>query len=280
MKSSSRRLEWHVLVLLGAWATLAGCSAGFQPRNFSTSESLFRASLLEFQLKHWENAQIGFDRLTTDLSARDPLLASAYYYLALSHERQSAFLLAAQSYERVTDGFPDDTLAPVSMLGVGRSYQKMWRDPTLDPEYGQKAISILRALLSSYPDAKEVEDAKTRIALLEEWMAEKDYLTGMHYVRVRGAIDPAIIYFKDVVVTYPGTKAARLSWIKLHELYTRIRWKEDAAETCTAMWKAYPSDADVKLACGAQPPAAVATPSSVPLKAVDTVAAFARPAPR
>ena len=280
MKSRSLRIEWRVLVLLGVWTTLAGCSAGFQPRNFANPEALFRASLLEFQLKRWENAQLGFDRLTTDLSARDPLLASAYFYLAMSHERQSAFLLAAQSYERVTDGFPDDTLAPMAMLGVGRSYQKLWRDPTLDPEYGQKAISILRALLSSYPEAKEVGDAKTRIGVLEEWMAEKDYLTGMHYVRVRGAIDPAIIYFKDVVTTYPSTKAARLSWIKLHELYTRIRWKEDAAETCTAMWKAYPIDADVKVACGAPPPPSVATPSAVPPAAVDTAVGYARPAPR
>ena len=43
------------------------------------------------------------------------------------------------------------------------------------------------------------------------------------------SIDPAIIYFKDVVTTYPNTKAARLSWLRLHELYTKIRWKEDAS---------------------------------------------------
>lgn len=280
MNSRQLRFEWRVLVLLGIVAALAGCSAGFQPRNFSNPESLFRASLLEFQRKHWENAQLGFDRLTTDLSARDPLLAPAYFYLALAHERQSAFLLAAQSYERVTDGFPDDTLAPTSMLGVGRSYQKLWHSPSLDPEYGLKAVSILRALLSSYPETKEVAEAKTRIAELEEWMAEKDYLTGIHYVKVRRAIDPAIIYFKDVVTTYPNTRAARLSWIRLHELYTRIRWKEDAAETCTAMWKAYPADADVKLACGVAPKLPVAAPNTVPPAAVASIVGYARPAPR
>ena len=40
------------------------------------------------------------------------------------------------------------------MLGVGTSYQQQWRKPALDPEYGQKAVSILRALLSSYPDVE------------------------------------------------------------------------------------------------------------------------------
>jgi outer membrane protein assembly factor BamD len=261
---------------------LAACSGGFKPQDYATSEALFHASLLEYQARHWDNAQLGFERLTNDLSARDPLLAPAYYYLALTHENRGEFLLAAQAFQRVTDGFPDDSLAPRSMLGVGRSYQHLWRKPTLDPENGQKAVSLLRALLSSYPDAaKETADAKARIAELEEWFAQKDYLTGVHYVRVRGTVDPAIIYFKDVVTTYPNTKAARLSWLKLHELYTKIRWKDDAAETCSAMWKAYPGDADVKLACGL-PTAekAVATPAKSPTDTVSSPVAYARPGPR
>lgn len=277
----SLRGEWRVLFLLSMAATLAACSGGFRPQNYANPEALFRASLIEYEQEHWENAQLGFERLTNDLSARDPLLAPSFYYLAMAHERRGELLLAAQAFQRVTDGFPDDTLAPTAMLGVGRSYQKLWRRPALDPENGQKAVSLLRALLSSYPEAKEIEEAKTRITQLEEWFAEKDYLTGVHYVRVRKAIDPAIIYFKDVVTTYPNTKAARLSWLRLHELYVKIRWKDDAAETCTAMWKAYPEDPDVKKACGT--PTAdttVATPATIPPETVPTPVAYARPGPR
>jgi outer membrane protein assembly factor BamD len=92
-------------------------------------------------------------------------------------------------------------------------------------------------------------------------------------VKVRRAVDPAIIYFKDVVTTYPSTKAARLSWLRLHELYTRIRWKEDASETCQAMWKAYPGDAEVAAHCGAAPAeAAKADTAVVPSPPRDTVA--------
>jgi outer membrane assembly lipoprotein YfiO len=275
------RVEFRLLVLLAVATALAGCGRGFQPKDFATPEALFQASLLEFQQKKWDNAQLGFERLTSDLSSRDPLLAPAYFYLALTHERKKEFLLAAQAFERVTDGFPDDTLAPTAMLGTGRSYQNLWRRPSLDPEQGQKAASILRALLSSYPDAKETEDAKRRITQLEEWFALKDYQTAVHYIKVRPVVDGAIIYLKDIVTTYPTTKAARLSWLRLHELYTKIRWKEDAAETCNAMWKAYPGDAEVKLACGAAPAAAAdSTATKVPPVAVASPAAFARPAPR
>ncbi len=280
MTSKSFRVDWPVLVWLGVAAALAGCSPGFQPRNFPNPEALFRASLLEYERKNWDNAQVGFERLTNDLSARDPLLAPAYFYLALTHERRSEFLLAAQSFERVTDGFPDDTLAPTAMLGVGRSYQRLWHSPALDPENGTKAASILRALLSSYPDAKETEEARKRIEQIEEWLAQKDYDTGVHYVRVRRAVDPAIIYFKDVVTTYPNTKSARLAWLRLHELYTKIRWKEDAAETCTAMWRAYPKDVDVKSACGVAPADTAAAPTKKIGGAVPDAQGLARPGPR
>ena len=279
MNQRPNRVDFRLLMLLSVAAALAGCSRGFQPRDYANPEALFRATLLEFEKKKWDNAQLGFERLTSDLSSRDPLLAPAYFYLALAHEKRNEFLLAAQAYERITDGFPDDTLAPSAMLGTGRAYQSLWRRPSLDPENGQKAASILRALLSSYPESKEVEDAKQRIIQLEEWFAEKDYATGVHYVKVRRAIDPAIIYFKDVVTTYPTTKAARLSWLRLHELYTKIRWKEDAAETCTAMWKAYPGDAEVKAACGAPATDSTVT-TAVPPPGLLSPVAYARPAPR
>jgi outer membrane assembly lipoprotein YfiO len=278
MSHLPNRVEFRLLVLLAVATALAGCGRGFQPRDFATPEALFQASLLEFQQKKWDNAQLGFERLTSDLSSRDPLLAPAFFYLALTHERKQEYLLAAQAFERVTDGFPDDTLAPTAMLGTGRSYQSLWRRPSLDPEQGQKAASILRALLSSYPDAKETEDAKRRITQLEEWFAQKDYLTAVHYIKVRPVVDGAIIYLKDIVTTYPTTKAARLSWLRLHELYTKIRWKEDAAETCSAMWKAYPGDVEVKAACGTAA-ADTATATKVPPEAVTSPVAYARPAP-
>jgi len=279
MSPIPNRVEFRLLVLLAVATALAGCGRGFQPRDYATPEALFQATLLEFQAKKWDNAQLGFERLTSDLSSRDPLLAPAYFYLALTHEKKQEYLLAAQAFERVTDGFPDDTLAPTAMLGTGRAYQSMWRRPSLDPEQGQKAASVLRALLSSYPESKETEDAKQRITLLEEWFAEKDYQTAVHYIKVRPVVDGAIIYLKDIVTTYPTTKAARLSWLRLHELYTKIRWKEDAAETCTAMWKAYPGDAEVKAACGAVP-TDTAKSNAVPPSGITSPVAYARPAPR
>ncbi len=275
-----RRVEWRLLVLLSITAALAGCGQSFRVRDYATPEALFRAALLEYEQGNWGNAQIGFEQLSIDLSARDPLLAPAYYYLGLSHESDKQYLLAAQAFERVVDGFPEDTLAAAAMLGAGRSYQHLWRRPTLDPEYGERAQSILRALLSSYPEAKEAPEAAKRITDLDEWFARKTFLIGMHYVRVRGAYDSGIIYFKDVVNTWPYTEVAKESWLKLHELYTAKRWKADADDTCQAMWKAYPGDPLVLKACGpATTDSLRATESVVPPDSIPVVDALARPGP-
>jgi outer membrane assembly lipoprotein YfiO len=280
VKARPTRAEWRVLVVMSVMFALSGCHASFQPSHFANPEALYSASLAQYQAKHWGNAALGFERLSNDLSARDPLLAPVLFYLALTHEKQGEYILAAQAYQRVSDSFADDTLAPAAVLGEGRAYQQMWRKPSLDPEDGEKAISTFRTLLATYPTSREADDAHARIDTLEDWLARKDYNTGMHYVR-RKAIDPAIIYLKDVVATYPKTATARLAWLRLHELYTRIRWKDDADDTCTTMWKAYPGDADVALACGAQP-APVAKPADAAKKdsaVVATLGELARPGP-
>ena len=278
VRVSAIRAEWRVLVMLGVMFALAGCGHSFRPRDFANPEALFRASLLQFQAEKWENAQAGFEQLSNELSAQDPLLAPVLFYLAITHEKRKDYLLASQAYMRVADGFPDDTLAPEAVLGSGRSLSKMWRKPALDAAEGQQAASTLRMLLSTYPDAKAAVEAKSRLDSLDDKFAQKDYDTGVHYIR-RGAIDPAIIYFKDVVKAYPHTAHARLAWLRLHELYTKIRWKDDAADACLAMWKEYPdTDLEVLKACGKEP-----EPSDSVKVKKDTVAitlgALARPGP-
>lgn len=237
---------WALLLLMAA----AGCGRGFEPRDFANPEALFRGALQEYQQGKMANAVLGFERLTLDLSTRDLLLAPTYYYLALSHEKQQEYLLAAQSFSRLLDAFPSDTLAPRAMLGEGRAYQSLWRRPDLDADYGLKAINTLRVLLTAYPDRPEAAEATERIAALEDALARKDYDVGLHYLKTRKAYDSSIIYFRDVVETYPSTPTARLAWLGILEAFRARKWNEEAEETCAELRKRYPSDAEVRDACG------------------------------
>ncbi len=243
---------------LGSLAS-AACHAPFDPKIYaSNSDALFAASLKLFTQKHWEDAAKGFEQLTRDLPARDPLLPLSYYYLGEAQEKNGDHLLAAQSFGRIAEAFPDDSLAPRSLLESGMSYAMMWRRPELDPTYGLSAETTLQQLVSLYPDSPLVKDAQKEIATLDNMLATKDLDTGTHYMK-RGAYDSAIIYLKDVIKLHPNTPAARVAYLRLLEAYRAIKYTDDARDLCDTMGKTYPNDPQVMRQCGASASSAAAS---------------------
>jgi outer membrane protein assembly factor BamD len=242
--------RWSRAATLGSALLVTACSPTFRIGRYRTSPQLWAAAVREFNRKHWDNAIQAFDRLTLDLPARDSLLPQAYFYLGKAHQNKGEFLLAAQSFTRLAEAFPDDTLGDDAMYESARSYARLWRKPSLDPTHGYTAISTYRSMIELYPDSPRRPEGERAIRRLEEWFATKDYDTGMHYFR-RKAYDSAIIYFKDVVKNHPETVKARDANLRLVESYRAIRYREDAAEVCTALGQKYPSDRDVRGLCGA-----------------------------
>ena len=236
---------------------LAACVPGFQPKKFHTNPDLFGASLAEYNKKRWDNAITGFERLTLDLSARDSLLPRAHWFLAMSHELKGEHLLAATSFLRLAETFPDDSLADDALLAAGDSYGSLWRDPGLDPTYGTMAQSEYRLLVSIYPDSPLRERAQKAIAQIDDKFATKDYETAMQYVR-RRAFDSALIYFKDVVKNYPNSFRVRDAFMRMVDVYRNpvMNYQDEAKETCITLRTAYAGDAEVATLCPPPPPAA------------------------
>lgn len=250
---------------LGAGLLLfaAACHPDFQINKYQTHEELFKASIGQFQHHKWENAIAGFEKLTLELPARDSLLPRAYWYLASAHEHNGEHLLAAQSFSRLVESFPDDSLAPNAALEAARSYKELWRRPTLDPTYGETALSTYGTLISLYPNSPLVATAKRETAELEEWFARKNYETGMFYMR-RKAYDSAIIYFKDVVAKWPDAPHSRDAKLRLVDAYKAIHYREDASDMCTQLRRQFPSDGQVRETCDGVPDAKPAATASSP----------------
>lgn len=246
-----RRQGWGpsapTLLLLSV--TLGSCARGFKVDRYPSAESLYQAATREFQARRWENAVTAFEKLTLDLPARDTLLPSAHYYLARAHAGRKEYLLAAQSFNRLAESFATDTLADDAKFEAARAYQKLWRKPELDPNYGELAVATFQELLALYPDSELKDEAEREVKLLNEWFATKDYETGLHYFR-RKAYDSAIIYFKDVVKLYPESAKVREAYLRLAEAYEIIRYREDKTEVCTALHDRFPRDRDVVGVCG------------------------------
>ena len=247
---------WTYLAV--AAAGLTACRHGFRVTRYPSSEALYTAGVHEFQRRHWGNAIMAFEKLTNDLPARDTLLPRSYWYLAQAHERQDEHLLAAQSFTRLFESFPDDTLADDAAYESGRSYRHLWRKPSLDPTYGETAITAFNSLIGLYPDSEHSERARQEITELEQWFATKNYETGMYYFR-RKAWDSALIYFRGVIERWPHVPRARDALLRMAETNQRIRYREDYAEACAKLRQSFPGDREVARVCRNAPSVAADT---------------------
>lgn len=236
-------------VVLLALAGVGGCSRGFKLGRYTTNETLYKAAHEQFERGKWDNAVAAFEKLTFDLPARDTLLPSAHWYLARAYTRRSDHLLAAQAFNRFSESFATDSLADDAMFAAGQSYQRLWRRPSLDPNYGELALSTYQGLLGLYPDTELADSTNRQIGVLQEWFAAKDYESGLYYFR-RKAFDSAIIYFKDVVKNHPQTAKSREAYLRLAESYEAIRYREDKKDVCATLQQRHPKDPDVLVVCG------------------------------
>jgi len=240
-----------ILLALLLAAPLA-CRPPFDPKIYPNADKLYQAAMAEYKAGHWDNAIKAFEKLTLDLPARDPRLPLAFYYLAQSQEKNGENLLAAGTYNRLIDAFPQDSLVDDALYLSGRAYEREWRHPELDATYGRAAITAYQSLLASYPDSPYANRTQKELTKLDEWLAEKDYNTGYLYLK-RKAYDSAILYFKDVIRQHPNAKKTRDAYLRLLEAYRAIRYTEDARDLCDAMRKAYPNDREVSTDCGPAP---------------------------
>ncbi|MCU0625345.1 MAG: outer membrane protein assembly factor BamD [Gemmatimonadaceae bacterium] len=279
LRTVARRRASVVLPLLAVLAVLPACGAKtLRPERYAgRPDELFTAGVRELRAKRWDNAVAAFEKLTTDLAQRDTLLPRAHLLLGDARTGRQEHLLAAQSYSRLAEGWPEDTLAPEALLRSARSYQKLWRSPEHDAGYGQTAQATFRTLMAVYPDARQVKDAQRELATLDQWFASKEYLTGYYYLR-RKAYDPAIIYFKSVITNHPETPRVRDAYLRLVESYRAIRYAEEATEACTALRGKFAQDAEVRRVCPAPPATPAARPVAAPAARPDSGSARIVPA--
>ena len=241
------------LVVLLALAT-GGCFHSFNVRDYSTSADLYRAGMERYRRGKYNDAATAFERLTLDLPTRDSLLPLAHWYLGHARLKRQERLLAAQSFIRLAETLPDDSLADDALLASGRAYEGLWKRPSLDPQYGLLAQTKFRLLIAAYPQSTYVDTASAELKHLDEWFAKKDYETGLYYRR-RKAYDSAIMFFKDVVKNFPETETAREAMLRMVEIYRLpvLGYTEDAREVCDALRAAYPTHPSVLATCKVNP---------------------------
>jgi outer membrane protein assembly factor BamD len=239
--------RFWTLAVVGSVA-LAGCRPEFQLKKYTTNEALYAASLRQYNRGKFDDAVTGFEKLTLDLSPRDTLAARSFWYLGMARYRQHDYALAAQAFNRIFEGFPDDSLMDDALFQQGKSYEAMWTRTDRDATYGDAALATYSSLLTYRPDSPLLPQAQVEIAKLQNMFATKQYDVAMYYFRDK-AYDSALIYLKEVLENWPEAPKAKDAGLKLVEAYRAIRYTEDAKDACASLRSKYPTDAQVARTC-------------------------------
>ncbi len=229
-----RLLIFSCSVLVGA-----GCSKGFQPRDYTSPQALLEVSEQMYRRGKCGDAALGFQYLTQQLPVRDTTAVRARFLLAECHFGRGEFLEAARQFRRVANESPGHPLAQRALLRSGDAQAQLWTDPELDPTYGEAARVTYQEVAARYPRTLVANRANLKLAVLAERFAEKEYKVGDYYFRLK-ANSSAILYYKTIVSDYGSTSYAPLALIRLVEAYTRLAYQEEKVETCENLRRFYP----------------------------------------
>lgn len=247
-----RRFPAALRALAVAVLGLTAACQRFDLRAFPTPEGLYQASLSQFRAGHYDRAQSGFQKLSFDLNASDSLYSLARFYLAESYFGQGDYVTAAREFRRVSDETPTFRLAPAALLRAADSYAAQWTEPELDPTSGQTALATYQELQGRFPGSEAAQIATARIRALNEEFAAKEMANAMFYYQ-RSAYDSAILYFKDLIASYPGSALVPVAYAYLVRSYKTIGWKDEQAAFCLQLrsyyGQYYQGHADVKALC-------------------------------
>lgn len=244
------------MVLLG----LAACAHRAGPGVTLAPEQMLAQARAEFRAGKFTKALQSFRRAQFELPPNDPALPEVHYSMAESEFQTGQLVDAAHDFRQVADEFPGSAYAPVALLRAGDANMRLWRNPELDPSYGESALAIYQDLAGRYPDSEAAARAQLHVRQLRDWFADKAYRNGLFYFK-RRAWDSGIIYFKDIVANYPETARAPDALLRLADTYRAIGYKEELQEACAHLRRFYPQAGGLDKSC---PPDRSATPPGTP----------------
>ena len=221
--------------------SLAGCASA-PPFQGLDQDQLYDRAVQAFDEEDWDQAQLAAERLLFAYTSYDREV-EVRFLLAETFLNKEEYLSASSEYQRMLDRFPGHPRAGDASLGICRSYGELSPNTQRDQAYTLQAMSACQNVIADFPgtdaeiEAEEVwqrMNAKLGRALFEE---------GQFYFR-RKLWDSAIIYFEDVLDSFPGTPSAPPALLQLYNCFNEIGWDDRAEEAKERLLERYPdSDA-------------------------------------
>lgn len=246
------RARW----LLVGLALLAACATKQVNPATLTPDDLYQRATTAYTARSFTRA-IPLLEAFVQQHGGDARAPEAQMMLAKAHYAKHDYITAAAEYQRLVEAYPNSPLNLEARFAICQSYLQLSPKPALDQEYTRAALGHCQSVATSFPGTPQAEQATKVVADLNEKLAKKMYDNAIFYFK-RRAYDAAIVYFGQVLDTYPTTTLAPASLQKMVETYNILGYVEEAAQARDRLLKDYPESAEAR----ALPPAAPAADSA------------------
>ena len=153
----------------------------------------------------------------------------ALYLLGDCYLHQKDYALASGQFDRLLRDFPTSPLQPDALFALARCDDLQSHGAQLDQTETKRALTRFTQFMDQYPDHARAPEARARVKILRDRLAEKTFRTGRLYSKIRqeGAATMAL---RQVLTEYPESRWAVDSELLLAEVLARTGKREEAVE--------------------------------------------------
>jgi outer membrane assembly lipoprotein YfiO len=150
------------------------------------------------------------------------LADEAQFRMAQAFKKADRYDEAIPAFQKILDDYPASTFVDKAKFEVADCAYKASLKPAYDVEPTTKAIKAFEDFSRENRDRSLTKEADKTIQRLRDRAAEKSLMTAQFYEKI-GRYQAAIIYYKDVITTYPDSSFVDLSRSKVEALTTRLQ---------------------------------------------------------
>jgi outer membrane protein assembly factor BamD len=213
--------------LLAAAAVLAAGCGGTLHEQSVEGVANFDRGKQEYERKDYSDAIADLKAYVQQFPGTEST-DDALYYLGMAYFQTRDYVLASGQFDRLLRDFPASPMQPDALFQLARCDDVQSRPAPLDQSESLRAMSRYKQFLDLYPENPHAPEAKERLAALTDRQAQKEFLNGRLYVRLK-QYGAAVIYLTEVVQKYPTSQWSAQSDLLLSDIYVRRGDYESAA---------------------------------------------------
>jgi len=222
---------------------LGACSRQKAVAPMSPADRLEHANELKDEEKYLK-AVAEYEQVLSEFPAQD-IAEAARYNLAQCRMGLEDFELARRDLEDFIDSYPKSDLADNAMFLIALSHIEEAPMAERDQTSTIEALDELHLLLREHPDTDILEEVNGQIAACRSKLAEKEYLSGRLYLRMK-SYKAAHIYYDLVVEEFGDTPWAPRALLGKAQAYAKQKDPEAARDTLERVVEDYPGTPESK----------------------------------